>query len=185
MKSARITFEKQFDQEIDSLWRFGFRLTSDSDAASCLVEKTLGRALEQRHISASSRQVRSWLFRLAHRIWQNEIRVRHLRLLPSLGASSQMVVSLGAPPSFARDSGSLSQTYSLMDQLPEAQRLVFLLVYGERFSYSEVGEILDISIATVKSRLVCSLVFIGRSQKQASLTSHSHEGVQATRFKAP
>ncbi len=181
MSPARITFEKQFNQELDALWRFGFRLTLGSDAASRLVEKTLVRALEQRHTSASSSQVRSWLFRLAHRIWQNEIRVRHLRLLPSLGADSPML----ALQSSTHDSGSLPQTYSLMDQLPEAQRLVVLLVYGERFSYSEVGEILDISVATVKSRLVCSLLVIGRSQKQASLTSHSHQEIHATRVKAP
>ena len=40
-----------------------------------------------------------------------------------------------------------------MDALPEKQRLVVLLYYMERLKASEIAEVLDIPIGTVKSRL--------------------------------
>ncbi|MEM7259225.1 MAG: RNA polymerase sigma factor, partial [Pseudomonadota bacterium] len=67
------------ESELDALWRFGLRLTSNPDDAADLVQRTCVRALEQRHNYTPSGKFRSWLFQIEHRIWLNEIRSRKVR----------------------------------------------------------------------------------------------------------
>lgn len=55
----------------------------------------------------------------------------------------------------------------IVDQLPEAQRLVVLLTSGEGFTYSETAAILSLPIDTVISRLVRSRVAIGRLRQKS------------------
>lgn len=43
--------------------------------------------------------------------------------------------------------------YTLIGELPEDYRMIFLLYYGEEFHTSEIAQILDINENTVKSRL--------------------------------
>ena len=43
--------------------------------------------------------------------------------------------------------------HALLQSLPEDSRVIFLLYYGEQFTTREIGQMLNMKEATVKSRL--------------------------------
>jgi RNA polymerase sigma-70 factor (ECF subfamily) len=57
-----------------------------------------------------------------------------------------------------------------MEELPEVQKMVLHLFYLEEFSIREIGEILQVPIGTVKSRL-----FKAREQLKLNLKPGNHE----------
>jgi len=159
-------------QELDSLWRFALKLTNSEDDAAELVQRTCFRALEQRHSYRSEGKLRSWLFRIEHRIWLNELRSRQIRQQFDFNALHDAVIN---PAEISdRFIGEIcvdqpegyvlySQIVDAVNSLPEEQRLVMLLVNVEGFTYKETAEILEIPIGTVMSRLFRARLVIGES----------------------
>ena len=167
------------EAELDALWRFALRLTASQDDAADLVQRTCVKAMEQHHKYTGKGSYRSWLFSIEHRIWLNELRSRHLRnhvSYDNLSAAADLdhrheIQTVGV-------SGAVDvETHCLLDQvseavqaLPEAQRLVMLLVCVEGFTYGESAKILDLPIGTVMSRLARARVAIGQFMQSGSGT---------------
>lgn len=104
--------------------------------------------------------------RLQYRIWRDELRSRPL----------QMLTEIDPDITFSSDSSSGRDLCYVINQLPEAQRLVVLLVCVEEFSCSEAADILNVSISTLMSRLVRARVSIGVYRQE---TRESVERTQA------
>jgi len=158
------------ESELDALWRFGLRLTSNPDDASELVQRTCVRALEQRHNYTAQGKFRSWLFQIQHRLWLNEIRSRKVRAYDYLDTTQSTVETesghVQVPENASTEDTAdakiyLEQVYQVIDQLPEAQRLAIVLVNVEGCSYKEAADILDVPIGTVMSRLARARNAIG------------------------
>ena len=159
--------------ELEALWRFGLRLTGNADDASDLVQRTCVRALEQRDKYCAQGKFRSWLFQIQHRIWLNELRSRKIRAHDSIDTAASTVETESGRtyPLTSVWSGESAQTLvylqqvcDAVDKLPEAQRLVVLLVLVEERTYQEAADILNVPIGTVMSRLARARVAIGRMQ---------------------
>jgi RNA polymerase sigma-70 factor (ECF subfamily) len=165
--------------ELEALWRFGLRLTGNADDAADLVQRTCVRALEQRDKYSAQGKFRSWLFQIQHRIWLNELRSRKIRAHDSIDtAASTVETASGQTYPLASDwSGESAQTQvylqqvcDAVDKLPEAQRLVVLLVLVEECTYQEAADILNVPIGTVMSRLARARVAIGQLQIEHTST---------------
>lgn len=170
------------ESELEPLWRFALRLTANADDAADLVQKTCVKALENQSSYAAQGKFRSWLFRIQHRIWLNDLRSRKLRAHLSLDTTSDTIETASGdtaalqPPSVSDSTETslfLAQVCHAVDRLPEAQRLVILLVSVEGFSYSEAADILDVPVGTIMSRLARARVAIGRFQQTDSQLSSS------------
>ncbi len=170
------------ESELDALWRFGLRLTANSDDAADLVQRTCVRALEQRHKYSAQGKFCSWLFQIQHRIWLNELRSRKIRARDSLDttcttteSASGKVFSLDAEESsdIAETQVFLDQVFGAVERLPEAQRMVVELVLVEECTYQEAADILHIPIGTVMSRLARARVAIGKFQFESERTSQT------------
>lgn len=57
------------------------------------------------------------------------------------------------PEQEAKPEESVREFYELLEELPEGDRIIFLLYYGEGFNTREIGDILELNENTVKSRL--------------------------------
>jgi len=156
--------------ELDSLWRFALKLTNSDDDAADLVQHTCLRALEQRSHYRPEGKLRSWLFRIQHRIWLNELRSRQVRQTRSFNTSQD--ADMGSTEESDHVVGDIrvdlpeghvlfSQIVEAVNALPEAQRLVMLLVNVEGFTYKETSEILETPIGTVMSRMSRARLTIG------------------------
>lgn len=163
--------------ELERLWRFAWRLTGHHADASDLVQRTCLRALERADQYQDRGKISSWLLRIMHNIWINEIRARNIR---QQGAFSQLAGAQNQPETqdYASVDGQgfiepesnllLHQVHHEVEALPEAQRIVMLLICVEGYSYRESAEILDVPIGTIMSRLARARMTIGQAMQQSN-----------------
>lgn len=172
-------FAKVLSAELEPMWRFALRLTANEADAEDLVQQTCVKALESVQSYQEQGRLRSWLFRIEHRIWLNVLRSRQIRTEGSFNKSSSNVDSFIPQNSLAVDPPSnyrvfvddhspeshlrLHQIYLQVESLPEAQRLVVIVVCVEGFTYHEAAQILDIPIGTVMSRLARARISLGKA----------------------
>ena len=162
--------------ELDALWQFGWRLTGDADDAAELVQRTCLRALERSDSYRTRGRLRSWLFRIEHRLWLNELRSRRVRRHRPLGAGGpadadgsgedvalEAALALEGETRFAgpESAASMGEVRAAVDALPDAQRVTMILVCVEGCSYRETAEILEVPIGTVMSRLSRARLAVG------------------------
>lgn len=158
------------ENELETLWRFSWRLTGNQDDAADLVQRTCLRALERADQYEARGKFPSWLMRIAHRIWINEIRSRIIRQQKTLSPATSTTLDSSVEEGKAIDGEGflepesnimLHEVHDAVENLPEAQRLVMLLVSVEGYSYKEAAEILEVPIGTIMSRLARARHLIG------------------------
>jgi RNA polymerase sigma-70 factor (ECF subfamily) len=136
---------------IPALRRYARSLTGDAWNADDLVQDTLERACERRHLWAAGSDLRAWLFTLMHNLFVDGARraVRQqagrvdmdveeaARDLPAAGGGAEQVMDL----------------QRCLLRLPADQREVLLLVSLQDLRYEDVAHITGVPIGTVMSRL--------------------------------
>jgi len=95
-----------------------------------------------------------WLFRMAQRLWLNELRAQASRRAGGLVAVEDIDIPSDKPD--VETNIFAAQVLSNIARLPEAQRATVHLVYIEGFSYREAADVLQIPIGTVMSRLAAA-----------------------------
>ncbi len=165
-------FNEGLQCELPALWRFALKLTVSQDDAAELVQRTCVKALEQSAGYLHEGNMRSWLYRIQHRIWLNELRHRKVRQHKSFSYMNESHVESVDGTShamggirFDHPEGSVlaQQIIDAVNMLPESQRTVMLLVNVEGFTYAESANILEVPIGTVMSRLSRARITIGEN----------------------
>jgi RNA polymerase sigma-70 factor, ECF subfamily len=174
------TLQRELPHLLPRLWRFALRLARDTHDAEDLVQRTCVRALERRAQWQPGTALLSWLFAIEHSVWINELRTAQRRRTGSLDAGGfddgdaidllhdvdSAAGTLGVPaPSSAGNPETLMhyrQVVQAVEALPEAQRVVMLLVAVEGLSYREAAEVLAVPIGTVMSRLARARATVGQ-----------------------
>ena len=129
-------------------WLYGlcFHLLRDAEAADDLVQETLIAAFRSIGQLREPAQFRGWLTRIAVNVCR-----MHLRRLAGQPATVTALPEQpltgpdGAPPSLAASEA--------LAQMDPATRRILALFYSEGLSHAELGEVLALSTAAVKSRL--------------------------------
>ncbi len=164
MTHATPTIHTALEDELDVMWRVALHLTNCTQTAETLVRRTFVCALERRPDYPGRRQMRSWLLAHEFRIWRQELRESGTGLTAVNDKSAPSMP--GSRPAKGFPAGCFNgQLCDSINQLPEAQRLVILLVCVEEFSYADAAGILDVSVDTVISRLARARVAIGSQQQ--------------------
>jgi RNA polymerase sigma-70 factor (ECF subfamily) len=135
---------------IPSLRRYARALLRDADRADDLVQDCLERALSRRHLWRGGSSLRPWLFKIMHNVHANQARSFSTR------PRSQPIETAGEVADSSQSALSqvaLGEMSRALDQLPDDQRRVVLLVALEGLSYQEIADVLEIPIGTVMSRL--------------------------------
>lgn len=115
-------------------------LTNEEDIAD-VIQDTILSAYEHIGSLRSGGYFKTWLTRILINNCKNLLKERQRYL-----ASDWTEEVIPAPEG---DRGF----YELLEELPEEDRALFLLYYGEGFRIREIAEILEINENTVKSRL--------------------------------
>lgn len=148
---------------LPKLWRFALRLTRHDEDAQDLVQRTCVRALERQHQWRPDTHPLSWLYAILHSIWMNELASRRLRRVDSLsrGDDEEDIELADAAATDPETSMFYRQVVAAVGALPDAQRVVMLLVAIEGLSYREASDVLGVPIGTVMSRLSRARLTIG------------------------
>lgn len=136
------------------LWTFALRISGDRHDAEDLVQGACVRALERAHQLRPGTAPLSWMFSIVQSTWLNELRARSVRRRSGMDWDDDLLETISDPAAPTLEQQALdAQIVRAVQQLPEAQRAVMLLVSVEGLSYSEAADVLDVPIGTIMSRL--------------------------------
>jgi len=94
------------------------------------------------------------MFSIVHSTWINELRARSVRNRSSMDWDDDFLETVADPAARTPEEDVMNQQIvSAVQRLPEAQRVVMLLVAVEGLSYNEAAEALNVPIGTIMSRL--------------------------------
>src|SRR6202165_4889008 len=137
------------------LRRYARVLTGDVHRADDLVQDTLARAWDKRHLWRAGSNLRAWLFTIMHNVHVNQFSMRqreyaHASLDADDGPAAGWEIAVRATQS---DRVELSEVLAQIGRLPVEQREVLMLAAVEELRYEEIGAVLGVPIGTVMSRL--------------------------------
>jgi RNA polymerase sigma-70 factor (ECF subfamily) len=138
------------EEHVDAVYRYALRLTRRADVAEDVAQEALLRAWKCQDRLREPRATRSWLLRIATNVWSDHLRKTRAR--PAVWESEPPCSRRPAAQVFT-DREDVRLALEAMDQLPDRQRQVLYLITCEQLSHEGVAEILEISVAAVKSNL--------------------------------
>jgi len=145
-----LDFERLVDLYYGPLYRFGLSLTGSEADACDLVQETFYIWVRKGDQLLQPRKVKSWLFTTLHREFlQSRRRTQRFPHL-EMGAAGDELPPV-APEDMRRLDGA--RVVQLMQHLDESFLAVLALFYLEDYSYEQIGEVLELPLGTVKSRL--------------------------------
>lgn len=144
-------FRRRLVMLLPRLMRFALALTRSRPDAEDLTQATCERALARMEQWEVDTRFDSWMFRIMHTIWLNNLRSRKVRERHRATLTDAEAFPVTAPAAEGRL--MLAKVAEKVLDLPAEQRLVLMLTTVEGFSYREAAEIADIPIGTVMSRL--------------------------------
>jgi RNA polymerase sigma-70 factor (ECF subfamily) len=134
-----------FPELLPRLWEHALRLSRDPRDAEELVQQACARALETAHELMADTSPLNWMLSLVHSMWISDPRARDTR-----GAIAMKPCERAAA---ADPAAMLERVVTAVDELPDGERAVVLLVDAEKRDHHEAAKILDVPVATVRSRL--------------------------------
>ncbi len=188
-EQRRRLFEREVERLTDRLYGTALQLTRDPDDAEDVVAEAVGRAWSRLDELRDPQQLEGWLFRILNNTFISLWRRRRCRQdrETALDTRTQEAAEAGqfslfqqlhqpfllwwGTPEDRVVSGLLREDIQrALDTLPDAFRVIMVMVEVEGFTYREVSETLDIPLGTVRSRLSRA-----RSLLQASLWEQARE----------
>ncbi|MPV57391.1 RNA polymerase sigma factor [Burkholderia sp. HI2761] len=163
------------------LWAFALRISGDRHDAEDLVQCACLRALERAHQLRPGTAPLSWMFSIVQSTWLNELRARSVRRRSGMDWDDDFLETVSDPAAPTLEQQALDeQIVRAVQQLPEAQRVVMLLVGVEGLSYSEAADALGVPIGTIMSRLsrarqTIGSLFIDRQDRRVKSNANSED----------
>lgn len=111
--------------------------------------------------------LRTWIAAVTRVAVQDFLRRKRHQLLGSEMDPEAAASPARTPAEQLEAAGAAELLDRLLDELPEAQREVFILAEVEQLTASEIGEVLDVNANTVRTRLAAA-----RKGLQVSLARH-------------
>ncbi len=156
------TLVRRYQRE---LYAYLLRYTGDAHLAEDVFQNTFLQIHLKKEQYEPGRPVRPWLYRIATNqaidLLRNVNRHQAVSLEQSSAPTADSVVSLlelvpetnVGPVEFVLREEDRSRVRQAVLQLPEMLRGVVILAYFQELKYTEIADILDIPVGTVKSRL--------------------------------
>lgn len=137
-------------EHLPAALRFAQRLAGDADTAEDVVQETLCRVLARWRSYRGDASFKTWLMQIVVNVERDRRRRRRTNETPD----TEQLES-HAPDAHQRVSADElhAQIRREIDRLPERQREVACLCFGEGCSAAEVAEVLEISVANVHTCL--------------------------------
>lgn len=136
--------------EMESLRKFAFKLTSNVFDAEDLLQSTILRAIEKKHLFEAGTNLFSWTSKIMFNLFVSNYRRKKKfetqydpeSYIETRGVDANQDVEV-----------ELRQVEHAMSHLSSEHREMLMMVCVHGMQYAEVSEALDIPIGTVRSRL--------------------------------
>lgn len=137
-------------EHLPAALRFARRLVRDEHVAEDLVQEALCRVLRQWRTYRGDAAFRTWLLSIVINVDRD--RRRRVRATEPI-EHCEVASSAAAPPELAAADELHAELRAAIDRLPERQREVALLTWGEGLTAADAATVLEISEASVYTNL--------------------------------
>ncbi|HKV25173.1 MAG TPA: sigma-70 family RNA polymerase sigma factor [Candidatus Acidoferrum sp.] len=167
--AAEAVQRREFEERLEECGPLAYRvargvLRNDADAED-VAQEALLRAYRRFERLRDRSRFKAWLVRISFRLALDRLRSTKRREV------RETQWAIGAPRASTEELAGAQEFQAHLEralgELPRKQRLVLLLAAMEGHSVEEVGELLDLPVGTVKSRL-----FFARKQLAEKLRCH-------------
>lgn len=158
-------FTELYEAHLKGLLNFFFRLCWDRALAEDFAQEVLLRIYKSARSWEPNARFTTFLYRVARNYW-----IDHCRLMSTQKENVSLNATVGdadsgmslvdrlpadiRPPDDDLDRRELyGAIMKALNQLPEDQRMVFILSEIQELRYSEIAEIMEVPLGTVKSRM--------------------------------
>lgn len=155
------SFRQQVVALLPKLRRFARGLSGNAADADDLVQTACLKAIERAHQWTEGTRLDSWMYRILHNQWLDDMRARKVRASDGDGELDQLIADDGAARTEA--SLTLDAVRKAMAKLPAEQRAVLALICVEGLAYKDAADALGVPIGTVMSRLARARQALGRA----------------------
>jgi RNA polymerase sigma-70 factor (ECF subfamily) len=156
-----------------SLHRFIDSCLEDRAAAEDLVQDTFINLWAARRTVDANKPIAPYIFRIGHNLAVNYLHRFRARYAPLFTAEECPASEGDQPEECAHLTLLTDDIVAAIARLPASCRVVFVLHRFEGFSYTEIAEILGISIQTVKNQVCKALMLLRRQLKPYLLEVYS------------
>ncbi len=147
------------------IFRFVLASLRDRDAAETITQESLLKAYLARADFRGQASLRSWLMRIAINLVRNHLRDARLRFwrrtqargVDASVAAAWLADEQSSPEQVAQSRQRIQAIWNAVASLPEKQRIVFLLRFGEDMELLEIAAAADMREGTVKTHLFRAL----------------------------
>jgi len=153
-------FDLLYARHKGGVYRYLLRHCRQSAIADELFQDVWSNLIRARESYAPTAKFTTWLYRLAHNRWVDQIRAdSHLSLVSADDeAQANVVAAIPAPradePQSRAENRELAERLrAAIASLPPAQRDAFLLQQEGALSLAEIAELTGVGMETVKSRI--------------------------------
>jgi len=157
-------FDQLFLKYKTSVYRFAFYLTQNHSEADDLFQETWLRVVKHLNSKTVIRNFKAWIFTITMNLHRSELRKKRIRrfFFSNQKINSEMlndshpIAESTIIPKVSDTSNEVELNLAITSairSLPEKQRQVFLLKEVEGFKHTEISEILNLPVGTIKSLL--------------------------------
>ncbi len=154
--SSAPNFRAVYDEYFDFVWRSLRRLgVREADAMDATQSVFLAIHLRLASFEGRS-QLRSWIFGICMRVASDHRRsapVRREVITDHIDLNREATAHDASPLVRAESRQAVAIAESILNQLPEEQRVVFVLFELEEMSAEEIATLVDVPVGTIRSRL--------------------------------
>lgn len=153
---TRAQFKDLFDNHFDSVRNYIYYRSGDAEAATDIAQETFFRIWEK-HSSSDHDNITGLLFKIARDQFISQYRKEKVISKFRLNTKPD---STGRSPEEQMMFEELKDRYEIaLADLPEKQRVVFLMSRMEQLKYNEIADKLGLSVKAVEKRMNLALSF--------------------------
>ncbi len=137
----------------NKLYRFALRYLGNEDEAQDVVQEVFIKAWDRREDLHLYRNVEAWCMRLTRNISLNKLKSGHYSKTEVLEEELTLSYASPSPYDSTETQDVMHSLEKFMQRLPPLQKQVVQLRDVEGYTYEEIGDILNVSLAQVKVNL--------------------------------
>ena len=143
-------FKELFDEYYEGIRNFLYYKSGDINLAEDLTQDAF-YILWKKKDSINPEKVKSYLFTIANNLFLNE--VKHQKVVLKFQQRPQKTSSTETPQFKMEEEEFRIRLEKAIAELPEKNRVVFLMNRIEKLTYKEIAERLDLSVKAVEKRM--------------------------------
>lgn len=151
MQHAR-TYEELYREHHDRVYRLALRISADDELAKDIAQEVHIRCWKNRTVLESVENPKAWILRVTRNLSIDKIRAR--KQTGDLDEHAYAAPASDISPARAAEVEQMMQILkTLIETLPDKQRVIFHLREIEGLQYKEIADVIDASIDEIKVNL--------------------------------